>query len=66
MIDIRALEKDEHNSFMNQNYVAGYRAVLKNRGADASAVDELLALNKSRKTLLTEAEKPSKTKLAVK
>jgi seryl-tRNA synthetase len=56
MIDIRALEKDEHNSFMNQNFVAGYRAALKNRGADDSVVDELLNLNKARKTLLTEAE----------
>ncbi len=56
MIDIRALEKDELNPFMNQNYVAGYRAVLKNRGAEPTVVDELLGLNKTRKNALTEAE----------
>jgi len=56
MIDIRALEKDENNLFMNQHFVAGYRASLKNRGADPSAVDKLLDLNKTRKTLMTEAE----------
>lgn len=56
MIDIRALEKDEPNTFMNQNFIAGYKSVLKNRGADPGAVDELLALNKLRKAALTEVE----------
>jgi seryl-tRNA synthetase len=56
MIDIRALEKDELNPFMEQTYVAGYRASLVNRGAEAGVVDELLNLNKIRKNALTEVE----------
>ena len=56
MIDLRALEKNEPNSFMNQPYETGYRGVLKNRGYAPSAIDELLELNKSRKALLTEVE----------
>ncbi len=56
MIDLRALEKNEPNSFMGQPYETGYRSSLKNRGYTASAVDEVLELNKSRKALLTEVE----------
>lgn len=56
MIDIKALEKDELNVFMNKTYQEGYRDALASRGADSSAVDELIQLNKKRKALLTEME----------
>ncbi len=56
MIDIRALEKNEFNSFMNQPFETGYRLSLKGRGYHPSAIDELLELNKKRKALLTEVE----------
>ncbi len=56
MIDLRALEKNEPNSFMNQPFETGYRIALKNRGYAPSAIEELLELNKSRKALLTEVE----------
>lgn len=56
MIDLKALERDEVNPFMQKNFIAGYREVLKNRGADPSVIDELLRLNKDRKAALTEME----------
>jgi seryl-tRNA synthetase len=56
MIDIKALERDEPNGFMAKNFVEGFREVLKNRGADVGAVDQLISLNKERKALLTEME----------
>jgi seryl-tRNA synthetase len=56
MIDIKALEKNELNLFMNKPFADGYREVLKNRKADDSAVDALISLNKKRKAFLTEVE----------
>lgn len=56
MIDIKALEKNEHNVFMEKNFVEGYRDSLKNRGVDPEVVQQLLDLNKERKALLTEME----------
>lgn len=56
MIDIKALEKNEHSPFMNKNFVEGYRESLKNRQGDVRAIDELLDLNKERKAILTKAE----------
>jgi seryl-tRNA synthetase len=56
MIDIKALEKDELNPYMNKNFIQGYKEVLKNRRADPAIVDELLKLNKDRKANLTEVE----------
>ncbi|OFZ19517.1 MAG: serine--tRNA ligase [Bdellovibrionales bacterium RBG_16_40_8] len=56
MIDIKALERDELNASMNKNFIQGYRDSIKNRGGDPSLVDELLNLNKERKSLLTETE----------
>ena len=38
MIDIRALEKNEFNSFMNQPFETGYRLSLKGRGYHPSAI----------------------------
>ena len=66
MIDIKALEKDELNPFMNKNYVEGYKESLKNRQADVGVVDELLNLNKERKAMLTksEAAKASQNKVS--
>ena len=49
MIDIKALEKDP-------TFVQEYRQSLKDRGADASAVDNLLELNSKRKSYLTQME----------
>lgn len=56
MIDIKALEKNEENAFMKMGYADGYRKSLELRGADPSAVDQLIELNKKRKAHLTEAE----------
>lgn len=56
MIDIRALEKNEENPYLNAGYLDGYKASLKNRGGDVSAIDELLSLNKERKSFINQAE----------
>jgi seryl-tRNA synthetase len=48
MIDVKALEKEP--------YAGEYRATLKNRGDDPAAVDRILALNQSRKAIITEQE----------
>lgn len=56
MIDIRALEKNEENPYLNAGYLDGYRASLKNRGADVSLIDEVLNLNKERKAFINQAE----------
>ena len=56
MIDIKALEKDELNPFMNKPFAQGYRETLKNRGGEPEKVDELIKLNKERKAFLTEME----------
>lgn len=56
MIDIRALEKNEENPYLNAGYLDGYKASLKNRGGDVSAIDELLNLNKERKSFINQAE----------
>ena len=48
MIDVKALEKEP--------FAGEYRATLKHRGDDPAAVDKILALNQSRKTLITEQE----------
>jgi seryl-tRNA synthetase len=56
MIDVKALERDELNPFMQQKFVDGYKATLLNRKMDPSVVDELLQLNRERKAYLTEME----------
>jgi seryl-tRNA synthetase len=56
MIDIRALEKNEENPFLKKPYLDGYRESLKARGADTSAIEEVLELNKKRKVMINEAE----------
>ncbi|MCB0341940.1 MAG: serine--tRNA ligase [Pseudobdellovibrionaceae bacterium] len=50
MIDIKALEKDE------DGYRERYRENLKNRGDSPESVDQLLDLNQTRKTLISEFE----------
>jgi len=56
MIDIRALEQTEVNAQTGLTYADEYRRSLKNRGADPSAVDKLLALNSRRKQIITQQE----------
>ncbi len=56
MIDIRALEKNEENPYLNAGYLDGYKASLRNRGADVSLIDEVLNLNKERKAFINQAE----------
>ena len=56
MIDIKALEKNEENPFLKKGYLDGYREVVRIRGADLAAIDEVLELNKIRKALINEAE----------
>lgn len=53
MIDVKLLEK---KSEVGPSYYDEYKACLKNRGADETIVDELLALNKKRKELISKAE----------
>ena len=48
MIDVKALEREP--------YASEYRASLKNRGEDPRLVDQALALNQSRKAIITEQE----------
>jgi seryl-tRNA synthetase len=50
MIDIKLLEKNE------SNYLAEYKASLKNRKGDPAQVDHLLELNQERKKLIAQAE----------
>lgn len=58
MIDVKLLEKKSENG---PSYADEYRASLRNRGADESVVDQLLALNKSRKELISKAEESKST-----
>src|SRR5579872_4968386 len=48
MIDVKALEQTE--------YAEEYRRSLKNRGADPSAVDKILAMNTKRRQIITQQE----------
>jgi seryl-tRNA synthetase len=50
MIDIKLLEKTD------SNYLAEYKASLKNRKGDPAQVDHLLELNQDRKKLIAQAE----------
>ncbi len=56
MIDIRGLEKNEENAFMAKPYEEGYRASFKARGGDIAQIDDVLRMNKERKSLLHTAE----------
>lgn len=56
MIDVKALEKNEQVAGLEKSYAEAYRESLKNRGEDASLVDQLLSLNSERKALVTQAE----------
>jgi seryl-tRNA synthetase len=56
MIDIRALEQTETNPQTGLTYADEYRRSLKNRGADSSAVDKILALNAKRRQIITQQE----------
>ncbi|MES2769467.1 MAG: serine--tRNA ligase [Bdellovibrionota bacterium] len=50
MIDIKLLEKSD------SNYLAEYKASLKNRKGDPALVDQLLSLNQERKKMIAQAE----------
>ncbi len=50
MIDIKLLEKSD------SNYLAEYKASLKNRKGDPALVDQLLFLNQERKKMIAQAE----------
>ncbi len=56
MIDIKALEKNEDHPLLKMGYQDAYRQALQMRGGDLSKIDEVLDLNKKRKSLLSEAE----------
>jgi len=56
MIDVKALEQTEVNPQTGMTYADEYRRSLKNRGADPSAVDKILALNSKRRQIITQQE----------
>lgn len=56
MIDIKALEKNEPSDLMGKPYADAYREVVARRKMDPKIVDELLELNKQRRSIMTEAE----------
>lgn len=56
MIDVKALEQTEVNPQTGLTYVDEYRRSLKNRGADASAVDKIIEINTRRRQLITSQE----------
>lgn len=56
MIDVRALESTHPNPQTGMTFADEYRKTLKNRGADPSAVDKILALNQKRKAIITQQE----------
>ena len=53
MIDIKLFDKKNDQ---NANFLEDYKTALKNRGASAETLDQLLELNKKRKELITLAE----------
>lgn len=56
MIDIRALERNEAHPFLDKGYLDAYKEAFKGRGGKDSEIEELLELNKKRKSLISEME----------
>ena len=57
MIDIKALETNKESPETGKKYREEYRESLAHRGEDPDRVDQLLALNSERKSLITQMEK---------